>query len=307
MINFTCKFCNETFQFEKGTQCGGHITNCKENPKHQEIRLKGKLTLIKRCNFDKQKRIDEYVKNAKLCVQCNDIILYNKKNNKFCSKSCSASYTNSKRPPRSLESRKKTSKTLRTKLESGLIIKKPPSVDQLLKFKNTFANKRKDFKCPICGIILKLPSAKLKNRKFCSGTCRNICNNKFITGTISKAERLLKERLTIEFPNLEISYNNRTILPGNKELDVYIPLLNLAIEWNGVYHYKPIHSVEGLEKTQKGDLFKTQYCKNVGIQLIVIKDLDSSKNFITETIDELVQLIKCGYSSIGRARASKPR
>lgn len=53
--------------------------------------------------------------------------------------------------------------------------------------------------------------------------------------------------------------------------------------------------------------FTCKYCKNVGIQLIVIKDLDSSKNFITETIDELVQLIKCGYSSIGRARASKPR
>lgn len=43
----------------------------------------------------KDKRIADYYKNPKLCCNCNVPLKYNKKRNKFCSKSCSASYNNS--------------------------------------------------------------------------------------------------------------------------------------------------------------------------------------------------------------------
>lgn len=45
---------------------------------------------------EKSKKLqEEYYKNPKLCLNCNTIIPYNKKTeNKFCNKSCSASYNN---------------------------------------------------------------------------------------------------------------------------------------------------------------------------------------------------------------------
>ncbi len=42
----------------------------------------------------KAQRVDDYNLNPKLCVKCNRRIDYDKKENKFCSKSCSASYNN---------------------------------------------------------------------------------------------------------------------------------------------------------------------------------------------------------------------
>jgi len=49
---------------------------------------------IKKILEIKQKRIESYNKNPKLCSQCLSPIIYDKRNNKFCSKSCSATYNN---------------------------------------------------------------------------------------------------------------------------------------------------------------------------------------------------------------------
>ena len=47
---------------------------------------------------NRQKRIEEYNKTPKLCLQCSRPIDYKRKTtNKFCSKPCSATYTNLKR------------------------------------------------------------------------------------------------------------------------------------------------------------------------------------------------------------------
>ena len=42
-------------------------------------------------------KIGEYNKNPKLCFLCKNKIPYDKRNNKFCSRACSATYNNSKR------------------------------------------------------------------------------------------------------------------------------------------------------------------------------------------------------------------
>ncbi len=61
---------------------------------------------------NKQARIDAYSLSPICCANCNTPIDYNLKRNKFCSSSCSAIYNNSKRAPRSQESRDKTSRAL---------------------------------------------------------------------------------------------------------------------------------------------------------------------------------------------------
>jgi transposase len=67
----------------------------------------------------------------------------------------------------------------------------------------------------------------------------------------------------------EIQQSNRSILNG-KELDIYIPHKNLAIEYNGLYshHYRPWEEKEGLKKDSKYHLFKTAECEKQNIQLL---------------------------------------
>jgi 23S rRNA pseudoU1915 N3-methylase RlmH len=62
--------------------------------KHQEnARAARKIGLIKLVE-QKEKRIEQYNENPALCKQCLQPMPYQKRGNKFCSSSCSASFTN---------------------------------------------------------------------------------------------------------------------------------------------------------------------------------------------------------------------
>jgi len=69
--------------------------------------------------------------------------------------------------------------------------------------------------------------------------------------------------------NEELIQSNRSILNG-KELDIYIPSKNLAIEYNGLYShlYRPWEDRECLIKGPKYHLEKTIECEKRGIQLL---------------------------------------
>ena len=71
--------------------------------------------------------------------------------------------------------------------------------------------------------------------------------------------------------NGEIQQSNRSVLNG-KELDIYIPEKNLAIEYNGLYshYYRPHETTETLIKDKKYHLNKTLKCEDKGIQLLQI-------------------------------------
>lgn len=135
------------------------------------------------------------------------------------------------------------------------------------------------------------PPSDIIKRKYCSGTCRNKENNKILRGFRSKAEFALEHALNNKFPGEEITFNNRTILNG-LELDVYFPKLKLAIEWNGVYHYKQIRDEKSFIRTQTTDIKKQQLCLEQDITLLVIKDLTSNKNFIENEICNLIKYIE---------------
>lgn len=66
--------------------------------------------------------------------------------------------------------------------------------------------------------------------------------------------------------NIEFEQNNRSILSG-KELDFYIPSLNLAIECNGIFWHS-----ECMGKDRNYHLHKTEECNRNGIRLLQFWD-----------------------------------
>ena len=113
-----------------------------------------------------------------------------------------------------------------------------------------------------------------------SGTCINnfvnmnsgcpICSN-------SRTEKLVFEYMKSIFPQFEIINNYRPDwlrYNRNLELDIYLPELKLAIEVNGVQHYKYTpyfhDNEEDFVKQQERDEFKKKRCEEENIKMISI-------------------------------------
>ena len=84
---------------------------------------------------------------------------------------------------------------------------------------------------------------------------------------------------------LTVVINNRSII-SPYEIDLFIPELNLAIEYNGL----PWHSELFGNKGPKYHLNKTTMCANVGIKLIHIfsNDFYNSKNIVESILRNAV-------------------
>ena len=109
---------------------------------------------------------------------------------------------------------------------------------------------------------------------------KNECIKKqIITNTSSKAEDLLEEFIRIFYQG-EILRNQRII--GRFELDIYLPNLQLAIEYNGIRY----HSIE-MSKPKDRILRKSIACRNKGIRLIHIyefEDFEKQKQLLKDLI-----------------------
>ncbi len=102
--------------------------------------------------------------------------------------------------------------------------------------------------------------------------------------TFSNAEKELVNYLK-EF-NFDVIENDRKILKG-KELDIYLPSHNLAIEFNGIYWHS-----ESKGKDKNYHLDKTNKCLEQGIQLIHVTDDDWKyrKNATKSLINSYLQI-----------------
>jgi len=295
MYKFNCKYCGE-LEIKTSKHAGSHIVNCEKNPNRgksfEKLRIIGKELAL----LNKEKLILEYLVNPKKCEECNNVLDYNDRNNKFCNHSCSASYSNKNRKEYKYvltdvgynnivnSNRKRIGKKLSD------IVGYERSIEIGKKISESLSKPKIDFICPVCNTVIKI--LKTQKRKYCSGTCRNKINNQLINGTRSKAEIYLECKLKEEFPKLIILFNSRKILNNNRELDVYIPEIKLAIEWNGIYHYKDIRTKEFLIETKEKDLDKIKQCKELNIELYIVKDLTSSNKFIEEETNKIIKYIK---------------
>jgi hypothetical protein len=140
----------------------------------------------------------------------------------------------------------------------------------------TFLGK-KEVECTECNKKFSKHHSQIKKsigKNFCSKSCAATYNNthkKYGTRRC-KLEIWLQEQLTNLYSNLIILYNSKQIIKS--EVDIYIPSLKLAIEINGIYHYKPIHGQYKLNQIHNNDNKKIQSCLEKEIELVII---DTSK------------------------------
>lgn len=98
--------------------------------------------------------------------------------------------------------------------------------------------------------------------------CQKCSNSNPVSSEEIKIRQLL-EKYNIDFEN-----NNRSILDG-KELDIYIPKHQLAIEINGLYYHSELN---GINKNHHLD--KTLACKQQSIQLLHFWDYEINNKFL---------------------------
>jgi hypothetical protein len=119
------------------------------------------------------------------------------------------------------------------------------------------------FKCMKKDHTFQISSTNLYNRLKINTELCTICNplNSYHS---SGFEIQLKEFIKENY-NENILFNDRSI---GKELDIYIPELKLAFEFNGLYWHNEIN------KPNKYHLEKTELCEEKGIQIIHIYEDD---------------------------------
>ncbi len=83
---------------------------------------------------------------------------------------------------------------------------------------------------------------------------------------VSKIENEVCEYVKSILPDQTEVFENDNELLGRKEIDIYVPEKNVAIEFNGIYW----HSENGGGKDKDYHLKKTEACEEAGIQLIHI-------------------------------------
>lgn len=84
-------------------------------------------------------------------------------------------------------------------------------------------------------------------------------------------ETLLFNYIKMLFPNHVVEREASPAWIGKQRLDMYIPALGLAVEYQGKQHYEAIQhfgGYEGLTQTQERDKLKARFCKQNNVDLV---------------------------------------
>jgi hypothetical protein len=208
------------------------------------------------------------------CKKCDKKFLAKRKQQKYCSKECRQIISN------------------RTKeVNCGLCGKLCLKNDQDIKaskcgkvfcshscsIKFTRTKERVTVSCGTCGKECIKTQYEIQISKSGKGFCNRSCaatynnKNKKVGTRVSKLETYLAKRLT-ETYSFEICFNRKDAI--GSELDIYIPVLKLAFELNGIFHYEPIFGSKKLGQIKSNDTNKFQACQEKNISLCII---DTSK------------------------------
>ncbi len=223
------------------------------------------------------KRYGDYKEFEVVCNKCGNIFkvterekLFPKKDKYFCSRSCA----NSKKV--NDDTKKKISKS----------IKKYYLKQQKYKL-NLYFLKR----CENCNSFY---LTKRINQRFCSVSCSTTWKNKNIDMARLaglKSSQIQKEirRSKNEIYFYDLCVKNFNNVTSNEQIfdgwdaDIIIYDYNIAILWNGVWHYKKITKQHSVKQVQNRDNIKIKKIKNKGFIPYIIKDMGKySKEFVDE-------------------------
>jgi hypothetical protein len=100
------------------------------------------------------------------------------------------------------------------------------------------------------------------------------------------SERELLNIVRDIFPNNEVIHQASPEWLGRQRLDIFMPELRLAIEYQGQQHYKPVSLFggdEGFKQTQERDKLKAKLCAEKGVTLIYFQYDESITRKLIET------------------------
>jgi hypothetical protein len=118
---------------------------------------------------------------------------------------------------------------------------------------------------------------------------RNLENNLRVINALPRvgegwvSETLLFEKIKKSFPNEIVVHHGRPDWLGAQHFDIFFPELNIAIEYQGIQHQKPIDffgGKEGYIKTQERDLRKKNKCIKNNCDLFYVYPEDDMDKFI---------------------------
>jgi len=98
-----------------------------------------------------------------------------------------------------------------------------------------------------------------------------------------RTEKLLYRRLKNEFPNTQVILHGKPSWLGKQHFDIWIPEWNIAVEYQGIYHFEPVNGQEELEKAIERDKRKMDLASKYGVKLFLETSSDN---------DELVSEIR---------------
>jgi hypothetical protein len=150
-------------------------------------------------------------------------------------------------------------------------------------------------KCKKCGKDFEKKNSEISrsDKNYCSRKCFSNSNN---TEIRSKMEIYIENELIKIYPHLKPEFNKRDI-PNFEglELDIYIDILKLGFELNGVVHYQQVWSYRDLNKQIERDQRKVIKCveNNINLHILDVRDLKRNRigdfepylEFIIDTIN----------------------
>ena len=92
-------------------------------------------------------------------------------------------------------------------------------------------------------------------------------------GWISEAK--LYYEIKQAFPENDVLFHGKPEWLGKQHLDVYIPELSLALEYQGIQHNQPVEyfgGVEAFQERQKLDKKKQNQCKKMQVEIIYVEE-----------------------------------
>ncbi len=232
----------------------------------------GKPVKNKYCNVSCENRHlnplrTKKIKKKNICLFCGKETY----NIKFCSKSCSSRYTHQ-------HMSHETRLEINRKISESCTGKMYPERRKLKKVDKNKTKKKNTLTCKICGAEI-LNSGAIT----CSIECRKKAFR--LGGMASALSQNRRSKNEILFYLLckkvfkKISHNERAF--NGWDADILIYDLNIAILWNGAWHYKQISKKSSLKQIQMRDKIKIKEIQKAKWKVYIIKDMGKfNKEFV---------------------------